>query len=224
MAATRHSLPPLLLGLFLLLVTTTTNAVSIDTKTQSIHFQSTHDSLLAQASHRRQAIMAQFLSKQTLATRAAHPELLQVGEHIAKNATNTSNTSNIDWGDKKIITDGESVFETEPQREANVLVDDFVNGTDPLKWLYPSTSLLDEAGVTNASKMSYGYLVPDKSALPATGGLWFKGDAMNNVPVRSRHPYSQGMDLRVSLNKDTIGTGPSHFVVLSTNPEFKQWL
>jgi hypothetical protein len=125
----------------------------------------TESTLLRDTNHRHD-IMARFLSK--------HESLVSTkGEHdvnVISNTTKGNGTNNtmIDWGDapKTIVTDGESVFESVPEREANVLVDDFLNGRDPLKWIYPSTTLLNEVGITNASKMSYGFINPDPKNIP----------------------------------------------------------
>ena len=138
--------------------------------------------------------------------------------------TNSTNSTSIDMGDPKPPpTDGESIFESLPEQEANLLTDNFFNGSNPLKWTYPTTTLLDGAGDTNSSKMSYGFLTPNTKVQPIedSSGLWFKGDAQDSIPVRSRSSYSQGANIRVSLDKSTTGAGPTHFVVLSTNPEFK---
>ena len=210
-----QSFPILLLSLSLFLFTftiPTTSAIRIKKINKPSNLSPTNLNQLRTQRHHQ--AMARFATTAT--------SLIKV-EPFA-NLTNSTNATNgtIDWGDKPEPTDGESKFESEPEREQEMLIENFLNGTNPLKWTYPSTSLLDAAGVTNASKMSFGFLKPNLNVHPIEGnGLWFKGDAQGSVPIRSRTAYSQGANIRVTLDKSTSGAGPTHFIVLSTNPEFK---
>ena len=228
---TRTSFSSSLLLSLLLLLISFQSVISIDG--EIFTFLNNDPKMRAQSKHsKRAASVSRFReTHQTLVRAIDEVDTIVEATNLMNSTNSTKMNGTIDNGDApKVITDGVSVFESLPEIEANVLVDMFDLGKDATKWVYPTGTMLDASGSTNSTKLSYGF-VPiharkaDQKKIDyeneQQGGMWFKGDAQGTIPVRSRHPFSKGVNVRVSLQKSAMGNGPSHFVVLATNPEFK---
>ena len=225
---TRTSFSSSLFLSLLLLLISFQSVISIDG--EIFTFLNQDPMMRAQSKHsKRAASVSRFqATHQTLVRAIDEADTIEEGTNLT-NSTKKNGT--IDNGEaRKEITDGVSVFESLPEIEANVLVDMFDRGKDTTKWVYPTGTMLDASGSTNSTKLSYGFVPIHERKADQTkidyeneqhGGLFFHGDAQGAIPIRSRHPFSKGVSIRVSLQKSAMGVGPSHFVVLATNPQFK---